>query len=138
MYVLDASVVMKWFVEEEYTKKALIFRDRYEAGVFELCCPDLILFEISNVMSFKQDIDNEEINEAINTIFDLEMEIVAPTLDLPRKSVSLSREKSISVYDSVYVALANKLDYQFITADEKLYNSIKDFPYVKLLKDMQI
>ena len=35
MYVLDASVVMKWFVEEEYTKKALRFRNEYEAGTFE-------------------------------------------------------------------------------------------------------
>ena len=50
----------------------------------------------------------------------------------------MSREKTISVYDSVYVALANKLDYQFVTADGKLYNSIKDFSYVKLLKDIQI
>ncbi|MCK4423244.1 MAG: type II toxin-antitoxin system VapC family toxin [Candidatus Omnitrophica bacterium] len=79
MYVLDASVIIKWFVEEEYTDKALKFRNQHETGNFELCCPDLTLFEISNVMSFKQDITNKEIYEIITTIFDLEMEIIAPT-----------------------------------------------------------
>lgn len=138
VFVLDASVIMKWFVEEKDAEKALIFRDKYEAGIFELCCPDLLLFEISNIMSFKRSITKEEIIEALNTILDLEIEIVAPTLELLNDAVSLSREKSISVYDSSYIVLSKKMDYQFITADDKLYSKVKTLPHVKLLKDVQI
>lgn len=114
------------------------FRNGYASGLFELCCPDLILFEISNIMAFKQNITEEEILEAISSIFDLEMEIIAPTVDLLNESVSLSREKSLSVYDSSYVILAKKLGYQFVTADEKLYSKTKKLPYVRLLKHVQI
>ncbi|MDD1745106.1 MAG: type II toxin-antitoxin system VapC family toxin [Candidatus Methanoperedens sp.] len=46
VFVLDASVVIKWFSEEEYTDRALKLRDDFFKGDIELVVPDLILYEV--------------------------------------------------------------------------------------------
>ena len=41
--VVDASVV-RWFVEEEYTMKALILRDSYRVGLVDMAVPSIISY----------------------------------------------------------------------------------------------
>jgi len=42
----------------------------------------------------------------------------------------------ISVYDGIYIALSEKFDAPLITADKKLYKSVKNLPYkVIMLSD---
>ena len=49
MYVLDASVVIKWFSEEEYTDIAVKLRDDFFKGYNELVVPDLLLCDITRI-----------------------------------------------------------------------------------------
>jgi predicted nucleic acid-binding protein len=136
MYILDTSVIIKWFIKETDTDKALMFRDRYESGEFEIGCLDLMLYEIANVLRFNSKITKKEIGEILTTILDLELELIVPTLRLLKEAVSIGKKYNISVYDASYIALANELGWEFITADEKLYKRVKSLPYVKLLKDV--
>ncbi|HIE31247.1 MAG TPA: PIN domain-containing protein [Methanosarcinales archaeon] len=53
MYVLDASVVIKWFSEEEYTDIALKLRDDFFRGYTELVIPDLLLYELTYAPPFQ-------------------------------------------------------------------------------------
>jgi len=49
--VLDASVVAKWFIEEENTEKAIeiTIRDKFVRGEIEVLAPSLLIYEIRNV-----------------------------------------------------------------------------------------
>ena len=49
-YVVDASVAIKWFIEEELHEQALSLFDQPDA----LVAPDLICMEIANVAGKKQ------------------------------------------------------------------------------------
>ena len=53
MYVLDASVLIKWFSDEEYTDIALKLRDDFFKGNIELVVPDLLLYEVSETVSIR-------------------------------------------------------------------------------------
>lgn len=46
MFILDASVVLKWFVEEEKSQEARDIRDRYIKGEVSINVPDLLLHEV--------------------------------------------------------------------------------------------
>ena len=48
--VVDASVVVKWFVPEKDTGKALKLRDLYIRGDVELLSPTLLYYEVSNAL----------------------------------------------------------------------------------------
>ncbi len=51
--VVDASVVVKWLVEEEGSERALRLRDRYIDGKIEIIAPELITFEVLNALRYE-------------------------------------------------------------------------------------
>ena len=44
--VADASVIVKWFVNEEYTEKSLALRQSYLDKKIDIACPQLLPFEV--------------------------------------------------------------------------------------------
>ncbi len=68
MYVLDASVVIKWFSEEEYTDIAVKLRDHFFKGYNELVVPDLLLYEVSNALRYNPNFDETDVVDAVNSL----------------------------------------------------------------------
>ena len=50
-------------------------------------------------------------------------------------AVNIRYKKNISIYDSVYMALSRFINAQFITADKKLYEKVKDLGNTIFLAD---
>lgn len=136
MYVLDTSVVYKWYQEEEYTHKALKIREEYLSGHVKISVPDLILIELSNIIKFKKNSHSEDIKTVLDNFVSLRIDIVTPTLELVEKAGELAFKYNITIYDAIYFALANEIKYMFITADNNLYKKIHNVTNVKALKDM--
>jgi predicted nucleic acid-binding protein len=64
----------------------------------------------------------------------LGVQILVPTTHLLTNAVNLGFTYGITVYDAVYVALAEELNYNFLTTDKKLFNNTKDLGIVKFLE----
>ena len=59
---------------------------------------------------------------------------ITPTQEILEKSIDLAFSNNISIYDSIYISLAEIIGFNLITADEKLYNKVnKIFDFVNLL-----
>lgn len=50
IFIVDASVALKWYVKEKMREKALKLRDDFVSGLIELEAPSLILSELGNAM----------------------------------------------------------------------------------------
>ncbi|MEW6572163.1 MAG: type II toxin-antitoxin system VapC family toxin [Bacillota bacterium] len=59
-------------------------------------------------------------------LFSIGITIVTPTLPLLAKAVEFARNFQVSSYDAVYLALADELEFEFITADEKFFNKVRE------------
>lgn len=128
-YVTDASVVLKWFSQagESDLEKALQLRDDYMKRKIDIYAPELLIYEIANVLIFKETLKEELINRAISSIYD--MDILLPVNHrIMTTAVTLARKYSITVYDSSYVGLAQIAGCYLITADKKLFQKIKMLP----------
>lgn len=136
LLVLDASVVAKWFKEEEYTSNALKIREGFCRGIHEVVIPDLLLYEISNVLRYDKKFNKKIIAEIINSILDMNIDITIPFLKLISDAVSMAYERNITVYDAIYVVLARNINGIFITADKTLYEKIKNLKFVKLISQL--
>lgn len=66
-------------------------------------------------------------------LYDLDVELMAPSLDVMRETVALATAKRITLYDAVYVQLAHHLGLPFYTADRKLIDKLRDLRFVKSL-----
>jgi predicted nucleic acid-binding protein len=136
--VLDASVVLKWWIEEEDSDKAIWILNRYKEEMLEIAAPDLLIYEIANVLRYNLRFTTDEIRECIKDLLELELDIIAPVEIVIDLAVETARQREISFYDGLYVTMAQGLGFQLITADEKLYQKVRDLPFVNLLKKLEI
>lgn len=131
--VIDASVAIKWFLDEALSEKALNFRHQHLDGKATLVAPAILPFEIANALCTKTGVEDEAVLAALGAFYFTDIKEFSLAKPLARETARLSRKYKISVYDASYVVLAQTLGCQFITADEKLYRKIKSLKFVKLL-----
>lgn len=136
MIILDASVVVKWFSEEEYTEKALEIRERIRMGEERVVVPDLLLYELANALKYNPSFDANDVSDALTSIFDMDLEIVTPIPEIINLAVALAFEYNITVYDAFYIALAKDLELTFITADRRLCERVRGLDYVEFIGEM--
>ncbi len=59
--VVDASVIVKRYLEEEYQREALLIRDRYTEGAIFLHAPALLPYEVLNALRYGNVYNAEEL-----------------------------------------------------------------------------
>jgi len=134
--VLDSSVIIKWFCEEENTNIALGIREDFTKGTKTITTPDLSMYEIANALRYNKNITKEEIEEAVNSLIDLGIDIIVPTKNIMKSAIDIAFDSDITVYDAYFVALAKELGFTLVTADGSLFEKIKKLKFAILLKDM--
>ena len=121
MIVVDASVAVKWFLEEPGSDAA----GRLLVGDEVLLAPHHILGEIGEVLARRRrrgDIDaarTAAVEPALRSW--LVMLSLAPLFDA---ALTIALEAKVSFYDAIYVAAADKLGTVAVTADAKLITCI--------------
>lgn len=140
-YVIDCSTAFKWFVAEVDTPKALNLRSDFDKVLCKLLAPDLFPIEIANSLLMAEQGKNpriasgeaaiylSDVLKSLPTIFD-----AVPLLPRAQEIAKLHRR---SVYDCLYVALAEQEQCEFVSADSKLVNAVQSaFPFVIHLASM--
>jgi len=136
MRVLDTSVIYKWYVEEENTEKALSLRDDFVKRGIETVIPDFLFHELANSLRYNPKIEREEVEETIDNLFELGLETVLTTPTFTKNALKIAYDYQITVYDALYITLAQNLEFEFITADKKLFEKTKELRFVKYLGDI--
>lgn len=136
MIILDTSVVVKWFSEEDFTDKALEIRERIRMGEERVIVPDLLLYELANALKYNPSFDANDVSDALTSIFDMDMDIVTPIPETINSAVTLAFEYNITVYDAFYVALAKETELTFITADRRLCERVSNLDFVKFIENI--
>jgi predicted nucleic acid-binding protein len=128
VFVVDASVVVKWFVPEIHSDAAR----RLLALPHEYIAPDLLFAETANTIWKKirrEELTAEEGQRLVADIGQIAVETV-PCRALAEDAHVLANATGRTVYDSMYVALAVRLNTRAITADDRLETALKRIPAV--------
>ena len=140
-FVIDASVVVQGFIEDSESLRVIsLLKNLADPITLKLHIPDFCLVECTNIfwkrISFhgKPFVDAQE---ALNRLMTTPLYIHESTKFLSR-ALTIGRDYKLAVYDSVYLALCERLQLPLITADirqaqaaEKLnilLKSLSDFP----------
>jgi predicted nucleic acid-binding protein len=66
--VLDTSVILKWFRQEEIlADQALRLRQAYLAGQVTISVPTLLAYELANVLRYKRELTTEQVQQAVQS-----------------------------------------------------------------------
>lgn len=121
MLVIDASIAIKWVVEEKGTAEALALRDGSR-----LIAPELLVAECANILWKKvqrDELSEEEALLAARLLQGAEIELV-PTRSSLEAATRLAIELDHPAYDCLYLAVAIERDCPFVTADERLLKKL--------------
>jgi predicted nucleic acid-binding protein len=138
MIVADASVVLKWIMNEQDTEYALAIREKHVIGESIIAVPDLLFYEIANVLATKISLEKRAARSALRQILALELEMYHFGIEAFIETLETAIQYKITVYDSTYIILAKRLGCPFITADKQLWNKVKDLGFVQLLGNTKL
>ncbi|MFZ5885714.1 MAG: type II toxin-antitoxin system VapC family toxin [Chloroflexota bacterium] len=125
--VLDASVGIKLFVEEEFSDKAeRLFARLAEDVQTEIHVPDLFYIECANILLKYTRRFNRPLEDSLADVRDLNsLDLrITSTSELIEDALQLANEKNLTAYDACYAVLAQKLGLPLITADAPMTNAV--------------
>lgn len=124
--VIDASVALKWLVEEPGSEAALALRGR------DLAAPALMRIEAANVLRTlvaRGAASRAEALDLLDLLQAAPVAIVDPDDELERRALELATDLGHPVYDCLYLALAERMGRILVTADGRFLRMLGTTPH---------
>ena len=139
-YVLDANVVVKWFIPEIDSDRADRLLADFRSHRLDIIAPDILVVEVGNTL-WKRSIKTKDISPAdaaasYTDFLDLDVPLQS-SATIAEAALNIATSEQHPLYDTLYISLAMKRGCEFVTADESLANKLGPrFPVIKLLKSL--
>ncbi len=131
--ILDASVVIKWFIDEEDSDKAALYLNAFQQNQLEITVPSLLFYEVGNFF-VSHKVGSDRAGEAMLILRNLSLGSQDVGLQWLRNIYQNSLEYGLTFYDATYITLLQNTNCEFVTADKKLFQKVqKSFSGVKFL-----
>lgn len=120
-FVIDASVAVKWVIEEEGTSAALALRSR------QLVAPDLLIAECANILWKKvsrRELSEDEAEFSARLLARADIDLL-PMRPLLQAATRLAVAFDHPAYDCLYLAAAESQGVPFVTADERFLKKVR-------------
>jgi len=120
-FVVDASVAIKWIIEEDGSDAALALRG------LDLAAPALFRTEIATVLrtiAARQEISEGQARELFAFLQTAPVVIMDHDEELEGRALELALSLQHPIYDCVYLALAERLDCRLVTADRRFLQGL--------------
>lgn len=119
-YIVDASIMAQLFITDTYSAETKVLFKRINLGD-TLHIPEFGLLECTNVI-WKQvrfaELSQADAEVLVNQLLALNV-VVTPVTGLMPRALEIGLKHKLAIYDSIYIALAEKLKYPLITADRR-------------------
>lgn len=131
-FVVDASVVVKWFSDEENRSNALKILKNLEKEKCSLLAPELLVYEVTNALYKGKHMESKDIKFAIESILDIELDYYYLDKELVNQAIDFMVNYNITFYDAVYGALSFLHNAPLISANPKHHKKIKEIKVVDI------
>lgn len=135
--VVDASVAIKWFVPEVHSPESR----RWLHGPDELHVPEVFFeLEFTNIVwkkLLRGEFGKQDATDILKGFKKLSV-VEHPDSPLISDAFEIASVYRRSVYDSLYLALAERLDGQMLTADQRLVNALAGTPLAHRVRHVSV
>lgn len=132
-FLLDSSVIVKWFRDEVDSEKALAIQAQFIKGTLDIQIGELTFFETANALRCSGDYSTDEVCDCLDSIVDLGVSAYPFDFDVLKSAVGGSFVGGTSIYDAYLIALAKTYGLSLVTADENLFTRVGGDASVLLL-----
>jgi predicted nucleic acid-binding protein len=132
--VIDSCIAFKWFwqMNERGVSDAFALLADAAAGSVILTAPSSLTIELANALRYSA-LPETAVLEAIETFEIAHVELFEVTAERLHTAAALAYRHGISVYDALFLQLAEELDCPLVTADRRAFEGIDTQVEVRLL-----
>ena len=136
---VDANIIVALVTTEAQSKKVLALWAEWMSKDYRIVAPVLLRYEVTSAIRrkvYRGILKPEDARRILGEFLSLDVELIdSPNLTWRAFDLA-SLFNRPTTYDTHYLALAEMMDCEFWTADERLYNAVKDgFPLIRWLGD---
>jgi predicted nucleic acid-binding protein len=135
-YVLDSSVALEVVLPEADSARAVRLLDEYANAIHALIAPDLFTPEVANGLVSAERQGRLKKGESVLLLHDLQLNapVFFPSSPLLVRAMEIALATRQAVYDCIYLALAESMGCELVTADDKLIKNLRPtFPFIVAL-----
>jgi len=129
-FVVDTSVLVRWFLAQAGWEHARKIRDSYLTGQTLLETVECARFEMPWVLRkhglLRGYLTKEQYLAAARSIDDLGIRVIYTDADAVQRAAELSADRVISFFDAVFVLRSLETGNPLLTADRRLARSVSD------------
>ncbi|MHA1973194.1 MAG: type II toxin-antitoxin system VapC family toxin [Candidatus Hodarchaeales archaeon] len=138
--VVDASIIVKWFITEKYSDLALKIREKFVDQKIQLYTPSLFFYETLNALKYSNMFSAEELQDARKSLENYGITQVPFNGEFAKRTLEIAHKYDVTIYDASYIALSDILDALAWSADKKLVEKVQSdfhdkFLYISNYKD---
>jgi predicted nucleic acid-binding protein len=124
-WVLDTSVIAKWFFEEEGTERAEGYLTAMIGGEAEVHVPSSFFYEFANVIWARraEGVSEDTARRLWADLETLPLEVTAESELFP-ETLAFAFRHDVTAYDAAFVVLARQQSCDLVTADGVLWEKI--------------
>lgn len=141
--VVDASVALKWYLEDESERTpALAIYRAWEDSQVELVAPRFFALEVANGLRHAALRKGRKLTKKSQEHLDDFLAMGVETVDVTRDLRAIFAEAlrlRVSIYDMSIIHLAESAGIEAVTADDRLVRAVRTSkPFVKHLRDFRL
>lgn len=127
-YVLDTSVVVKWFhhSKELHVSKAKKVWEDLSSGKITIILPDILFLELLNAFIKGKAVSPENSYSILNELYHSPVTIAEVSLPVLELAAMLMKQYNLASYDAYFLALAQYEECKLISDDQKAHGKITD------------
>lgn len=116
--VIDASVALKWYLDEPFSEEARAILASDEP----LVAPDIIISEVGNAAWLRLNKGDIAVAQAREILVELPGAFLAlvPAVGLALRALEIATELKHPLYDALYLATSESWNAPLVTADSRL------------------
>jgi predicted nucleic acid-binding protein len=139
-YIVDTSVVLKWFVREGESDVGAAdeLRDAHLQGRCSMWSPDFMLLELANALKAGRRFSVSEVGLILRSLRNLQLRIEGVRWEILSHAVAIASHHRTSVYDSYFLASAIESGAVLVTADEIFLRQVGPHPNAIFLRDLRL
>ena len=138
-YVIDASVGLKWYFDEAGKESADFLADQLREKKIQLVVPEFFYAECANVLRTKvrrRMIKSADAIKMLDELLQLPLKRYSDW-ELSDSALEDALQWDLTVYDAMYVALAEIYVAPFVTADEQILKALRNrFDFILPLNEI--
>jgi predicted nucleic acid-binding protein len=132
--IVDASVAYKWVrpIGEDNVPAAEALLDAQLEGDLLLSAPSILFVELSNAVRYSG-LEAEDALRLVTEMDSLHVELHEPDGIRLRRATILAFRHRLSMYDALYLALAEEFECPLVTADKRAFGNIDTPVEIRML-----